>query len=280
MECHYGSVWRRGREAEFFWVSGVALVFVGTVGLVGNLLTLLVLWRSDLRKKTFFKLLINLALFDLLFILSYGTILGYRALACNPDSYVNGTIYKITYPLLNIGLTGSIYATIAVSLERFLGICHPGWTARKKSRFYTFPLVIFSLAFNFPRFFERSYSNLTENVVMNLTRNEQLRHHTHSHHHVSEGYKNGYYLWASVVFLSIIPSVLLLVFNALIMRTICSSSARVKEISRSFNNKDPKATKILFCIVAIFFICHTPRIIYKCVYYLDFDDRSHENSKN
>ena len=273
MECHYGSVWRRGREAEFFWVSGVALVLIGAVGLFGNFLTLFVLWKSDLRKKTFFKLLINLALFDLLFILSYGTLLGYRALACHPDSYINGMIYKVTYPLLNIGLTGSIYSTIAVSFERFLGICHPGWLARKKSIFYILPLVVFSLAFNFPRFFERSYSNVTASVVTNLTRNEQLRHHTHSHPHVSEGYKSGYYHWASVVFRSIIPSILLFIFNASIIRTIHSSTTRVKKISQSFN-RDPKATKILFCIVAIFFICHTPWIIYNCVYYMDFDDRS------
>ena len=153
MECHYGSVWRRGREAEFFWVSGVALVFVGTVGLVGNLLTLLVLWRSDLRKKTFFKLLINLALFDLLFILSYGTILGYRALACNPDSYVNGTIYKITYPLLNIGLTGSIYATIAVSLERFLGISQPGLDSTEEIQILHFSTGHLLPGFQLPKIF-------------------------------------------------------------------------------------------------------------------------------
>ena len=137
------------------------------------------------------------------------------------------------------------------------------------------------LTFNFPRFSERSYSNVTANVVTNLTRTEQLRHHTHAHHHVSEGYKSGHYLWASVVFLSIILSGLSFGLQHLklrpsIIRTICSSSARVKEISRSFNSRDPKATKILFCIVAIFFICHTPRIINKCVYYMDFDDRSHE----
>ena len=257
-------------------MGGVAIVLVGTVGVVGNVLTLLVLWRSDLRKKTFFKLIVNLALFDLLFLLSYGTILSYRTLACHPDSYLDRMIYKFTYPLLNIGLTGSSYATVAVSFERFLGICRPSWTARKKSRFYILPLVVFSLAFNFPRFFERSYSRLTENVFANITKDEHLRHHTHthSHHHVTEAYKSGYYLWASVVFLSIIPTVLLLFFNASIIRTICSSSARVKEISQSFKNKDPKATKILFCIVAIYFICHTPWIIHRCVYYLDFDDRS------
>ena len=95
MECQYVSVWRKGREAEFFWLSGVALVLVGGVGLVGNVLTLLVLIKSHLRKKPFFKLLITLALYDLLFIVSYGTILGYRALACHPNSYVNGLIYRV-----------------------------------------------------------------------------------------------------------------------------------------------------------------------------------------
>ena len=79
---------KRGRV---FWLSGVALVLVGGVGLVGNVLTLLVLIKSHLRKKPFFKLLITLALYDLLFIVSYGTILGYRALACHPNSRVTKT---------------------------------------------------------------------------------------------------------------------------------------------------------------------------------------------
>ena len=274
MECQYVSVWRKGREAEFFWLSGVALVLVGGVGLVGNVLTLLVFIKSHLRKKPFFKLLITLALYDLLFIVSYGTILGYRALACHPNSYVNGMIYKITYPLLNIGLTGSIYATIAVSLERFLGICHPGLAVRKKSRFYILPLIFFSLAFNFPRFFEASETVLSANVFANVTKQDQLRHHTHSHHHVSESYKTGYYLWASVVFLSIIPNLLLLFLNGSIIKVICSNSARLHNVNGSLSSKDPKATKILFCIVGVFFVCHTQRIIYKCFYYLDFEDRS------
>ena len=48
MECQYVSVWSKGREAEFFWLSGVALVLVGGVGLVGNVLTLLILIKSHL----------------------------------------------------------------------------------------------------------------------------------------------------------------------------------------------------------------------------------------
>ena len=187
---------------------------------------------------------------------------------------MSGMIYKVTYPILNIGFTGSIYTTIAVSLERFLGICHPGLAVRKKSRFYIFPLVFFSLAFNFPRFFEASETVLSANVFANVTKQDQLRHHTHSHHHVSESYKTGYYLWASVVFLSIIPNLLLLFLNGSIIKVICSNSARLHNVNGSLSSKDPKATKILFCIVGVFFVCHTPRIIYKCFYYLDFEHRS------
>ena len=111
-----------GKEAEFFWTSGVALVAVAILGFIGSNLILVVLCSSDFKKKVFYKLLMALALFDLFFILSYSTLLGYRAFSCgSPDD----VIYKITYPILNMALTGSIYMTMAVSLERYLGICHP-----------------------------------------------------------------------------------------------------------------------------------------------------------
>ena len=69
VECQYIGVWTKEVETEFFWLSRVAL-FVGGFGLVGNALTLVVLIRSHLRKKPFFKLLRTLALYDLLFIVS------------------------------------------------------------------------------------------------------------------------------------------------------------------------------------------------------------------
>ena len=56
IECQYIGVWTKEVETEFFWLSRVAL-FVGGFGLVGNALTLVVLIRSHLRKKPFFKLL-------------------------------------------------------------------------------------------------------------------------------------------------------------------------------------------------------------------------------
>ena len=109
-----GADWRQGREEEFFWLSGVAAASVGLVGLLGNSLTLLVLARSCLTRKVFYKLLAALAAADLVFLLSYGCLLAYRELSCRPT---DERLYAALYPVINFSLVGSIYITLAVSLE-------------------------------------------------------------------------------------------------------------------------------------------------------------------
>ena len=93
---------------------------------------------------------------------------------------------------------------------------------------------------------------------------------------LKQSYKRGYHLWAAIVLLSIIPNFLLLFLNSSIIKVICSNSARLHYVNGTLISKDPKATKILFCIVGVSFVCHTPRIIYKCFYYLDLERRSNK----
>ena len=145
-DCSYDQAWRAGRKDEFFWMLGVATAVVSILGVCSNLLTLTVLCRSELRKKVFYNLLIALACFDLVFIVSYGVLLSYDEirwahlqLTCYPT---NDNVYAVTYPLLNICLTGSIYMTVAISLERYLGVCHP--MVRKKSRLYIVSVCVYA----------------------------------------------------------------------------------------------------------------------------------------
>ena len=93
---------------------------------------------------------------------------------------------------------------------------------------------------------------------------------------LKQSYKRGYHLWAAIVLISIIPNFLLLFLNGSIIKVICSNSARLHNVNGTLISKDPKATKILFCIVGVSFVCHTPRIIYKCFYYLDLERRSYK----
>jgi hypothetical protein len=59
-------------------------------------------------------------------------------------------------PVIQIALTGSVYCTVAISLERYLTVCHPFYIAGNKwsAKRYIIPILIFSLLYNTSRFFE------------------------------------------------------------------------------------------------------------------------------
>ena len=66
---------------------------------------------------------------------------------------------KLTCVCSYIGLTGSIFMTLAISTERFLGVCYPLQLPRqtRKAAAYIIPVLTISLATNIPRFFDAEY---------------------------------------------------------------------------------------------------------------------------
>ena len=110
----------------------------------------------------------------------------------------------ITYPLLNIGLVGSIYMTMAISIERYLGVCHPQITEREKARLYILPVLIFTIIFNIPKFI--NYTVNGEGVIQHLEAWSKTK-----------AYRTVYYCWVSIIFLSIIPMVSILYLNGAII---------------------------------------------------------------
>lgn len=120
MACYPG--WDNPYRNEFYWVSGILLIITGVFGLIGNLINLFVLIKTDLRKVVFYKLLASLACYDVVFILSYGFRIGYESLACQPA--INLFDY-VTDSLLQFSYAGSVYSTLAISIERFVGIVFP-----------------------------------------------------------------------------------------------------------------------------------------------------------
>ena len=67
-------------------------------------------------------------------------------------------------PIIQIALTGSVYCTVAISLERYLTVCHPFYLASKRwsAKRYIIPIIVFSLLYNASRFFElRTNCNLS-----------------------------------------------------------------------------------------------------------------------
>ena len=248
-----------GHEKDYFWISGIALVAVGALGLVGNFLTLFVLCRQKFRKKIFYQLLMEMACFDIIFILSYGIDIGYQSLFCHP---YNENVIHITYPFLNLGLSGSIYSTVVVSIERYLGMCHPHLKCHRKAWFYTVPVAIITISYNMPRFLERRYSIVNGTLISTLTPRAD-----------SDAYHDAYHLWAPIVVEDIIPIMMLLILNGSIAAKINVIS---KQMDGAKNNQQrsqkSSSTKILFAIVAIFLICHIPSLVFKLLYHLGSED--------
>jgi len=232
---------------ETFWTYAHAVIvaIIGTIGLLGNIFIIAVLCRPKMRKSVFYNLLLALACFDTLFILSHTSGLAYIGLAFQPNCLVVILLDTINRPCF----VGSIYMTVAISWERYLGICHPhSRFSRRSSLVFILPVVLISFAFTFTIFLERKFSFANGKLV-------------------SEYFDtyNAYNMWASLIFLTILPLVALLFLNV----SIIGAVRRSRNLQRTQNRIEGNSSSILFCIVIIFLILHLPRVLYFSLFILN-----------
>jgi hypothetical protein len=150
-----------------YWLEGVLLLTVGSIGILGNLVAILVLHLERTASSSFNRLLAMLATFDTIFIVF--TLLDYSLArvffwpwAQESEVWVY-LIPKVIYPLNNMTFCCSIYLTVMLAWERYLAVCHPnhyrmvnraqtGYT--RTILVYVLPVVLFSIVLNIPKFLE------------------------------------------------------------------------------------------------------------------------------
>lgn len=113
-----------------FWLSGVLLNIVGIVGILGNVLSMVILSRPQMRSSINY-LLIGLARCDTVLIVTSMALFGFRSIYPYTgymyiyNYYVYPQIAPYVFPLAMAAQTASIYLTLMVSLERYVAVCHP-----------------------------------------------------------------------------------------------------------------------------------------------------------
>lgn len=93
-----------------FWVAGISLATTDTLGLLGNLISLITL-STMMKKGLFIKLLVTLTTFDLLFLASGGIFMLQQAFSFNNSLY-NALFPKVIYPLAGFSMTGRNYLQV------------------------------------------------------------------------------------------------------------------------------------------------------------------------
>ena len=158
---------------------GGAQSAIGMLGFCSNIAAIFILRKKQCNNSTnFYSLMLLLSIFDLIYISMSLITFSLNKFWMIYQEQAWGYIVPWSIPILQISLTGSIYCTMAITLERYFVICRPFYRFSRKWKPSSFivPIIVFSLVYNIPRFCERRTCQETRSI-MRLS-NETL--HLHS----------------------------------------------------------------------------------------------------
>ncbi|XP_016966787.1 FMRFamide receptor [Drosophila biarmipes] len=240
-----------------FWVCGVLINIVGVLGILGNIISMIILSRPQMRSSINY-LLTGLARCDTVLIITSILLFGipsiypYTGHLFGYYNYVYPFISPAVFPIGMIAQTASIYMTFTVTLERYVAVCHPlkarALCTYGRAKIYFIVCVCFSLAYNMPRFWEVltvTYPEPGKDVILHCVRPSRLRR--------SEAYINIYIHWCYLIVNYIIPFLTLAILNCLIYRQVKRANRERQRLSRSEKREIGLATMLL-CVVIVFFM--------------------------
>jgi hypothetical protein len=254
------------------WIPGMLSVF----GILGNAISLWVLSRDPVRSTTLTSLK-ALAASDLVLLIGA---LGQQVvpLACemagSSDPFCLGQGYSRVYfwPIVCAAQTASVWLTVLISTERYFAICSPLTLGRaaggvRKVRLAIAVIILLSIAFNVPRFFEyrpelvittspcpvedsstQQMTDCHQNVTRVVLSDSQLRH--------DSVYR---YLYNTALYGVVIYAAPLSTVAALNIRLVrILTAARRNWAALNTNQRhELKATVLPLVIVLVFAVCGT-----------------------
>jgi len=175
-----------------------------------------------------------------------------KGISCWTDSFCMSAIpWGLSFA--HIGLMGSLYMTVCLSVERYLALIHPFWICRKWLSFWHFflPTLFFVLIFKIPKFLEFNQSGQLTSLRQNFT-----------------------YVWlyiglAFLLFEILIPFAILITCNTAVLRLLRQHrdalprliQGTVNPAITAMRKREVHLALISVYIAIICFFCHLLRII-------------------
>ncbi|KAJ8318186.1 hypothetical protein KUTeg_003277 [Tegillarca granosa] len=241
---------------------GILLPIISLFGVIGNILTMVVLWRREMQSTTILFLRALVITDTGIIIVACVAISPFTIALFHPEmSLFKDVIYPniytaVNYTVMTIQLC-NVWITVFVSVERYIAICHPFMATRictkRKTWVSLIVISIIAVIYNIPRALAtRAKTPCLENqeegvcfVLVNTAFGESFM------------YVTVYMVWMYAIIIYIIPLTLLSVLNILIIKELM----RMRERRAGTNiqeDSEANLSLVLVLIVVVFILCQTP----------------------
>ncbi|XP_071091467.1 FMRFamide receptor-like [Haliotis cracherodii] len=255
-----------------FFILGVVRIALACFGIAANIVSIRVLTHKSIWSATSI-LLISLVVYDTVFLFT-GAVVIIAGLPEYEEDHLFVTV-TVFYPFRYIAQMGSVYSTVAVTVERFVVVVTPLrarsiWTTNNARR-VAIGVFVFSLGFNIPRcvvFHQLSSADWVENGT--LTQSDASQEFL---------YTRVYEVYLTMAIFYILPYTIIIVLNinlivhlrisARVTKTI--SPRHTARLSTSPTDKEDGLTIVVLGITTCFFVCCVIPLTYHILLLADLD---------
>ena len=246
-----------------YYTWGVAANLISCYGIVGNILSIIVLSHRQMRNSTSYYL-ISLAIYDMMVLLFMSLFLAIPTLYLEKDIlegyyFAYPYMHPFVYPVALIAQTGTVYTILAFTVERYIAVCRPLHAANTctmaRTKRVIFIIFIASIAYNLPRFFEyqtgQEWSEAKNRTVPTIEYTEIGK---------NKVFQEVYFIYMYLFIMFLLPFGLLTVLNILLIRAVNHAKATRDSITSS-NSKETNLTVMLIVVINVFLGCQLPALV-------------------
>ncbi|XP_045211431.2 FMRFamide receptor-like [Mercenaria mercenaria] len=240
-----------------FW--GVIMPIIGVIGVFGNILTGIVLFRREMRSTTVY-FLRTLLITDTGIIV--GAIMGVSVISItqldSKELLFTDVIYPHIFTPINYFVmalqTLNVWTTVAVTVERYIAICFPFKSIEICNRRNAYIMIgittLLSVVYNIPRCFATGLTTCGDRCYMVITTDFGK----------TNFYTTVYSEWLYTILIYVIPLLMLGVLNTLLITELMRMRKR-RSVTNSKENTEFNLSIVLVIIVVVFIICQTPGLV-------------------
>ncbi|KAL4227466.1 obsolete signal transducer [Mactra antiquata] len=249
-----------------YYIDGIVAIIVIFLGLIGNLLTVIVLTRPTMHSSTNI-FLTGLAVWDMIVLFGSLLLITLPKLSLMYSKEVFPYIVVYLYPMALIAQTSTVWITVTFTVERYIAVCHPlratTMCTITRARMAIIGVSICAVLFNLCRWFEFQLVEEVDITQMNETVTTLKFNNTNFG--ASIQFKTVFYRYLYPVVMLIVPLSVLAILNTFLVHAVKRS--RRQQITMNVRqSRENNVTIMLVSVVIVFMICQVPALVYNIAY--------------